>query len=266
MKNFIQLSIFKICELCIPVFLQNYFLQILLKLRGYNNFKNFDASGEIFFLNKILAKHEPRICIDVGSNIGNYAKEILKITDSQVISFEPLSEPFQQLQKLKTVWGDRLIIVNKGLGASESIKTIYFNEDSSSHASFIKEINNLSYISNHTEEEVMITTLDKFVEQNTKISSIDYIKIDTEGFEYDVLLGCKNIIKFNKPKFIHIEFNWHQLIKSQTLYSFSLLLSEYNVFQMLPNGLVKRDPIDPISNIFSYSNFVFIHQDISTEI
>ena len=79
-------------------------------------------------------------------------------------------------------------------------------------------------------------------------------------------MGAKNILNKHQPKYIQIEFNWHQLIKSQTLYSFSLLLSEYNVFQMLPNGLVKRDPIDPISNIFSYSNFVFIHQDISTEI
>jgi FkbM family methyltransferase len=265
MKNIIYLSIFKFCQICIPQSLQSYLLNILLKLRGYNNYKNFNESGEKYFLNKVLAKHEPKICIDVGSNIGNYAKEILTTTNSKVISFEPLKEPFKKLEELKVIWGDRLILVNKGLGARESRKKIYFNKESLSHASFVKEISNLSYISNHREEEVLVTTLDNFIEQNSINSPIDYIKIDTEGFEYDVLLGCKNIIKFNRPKFIHIEFNWHQLIKSQTLYSFSLLLSEYDIFQMLPNGLVKRDPIDPISNIYSYSNFAFVRKDLSIE-
>ncbi len=263
MKNFIHKCIIRFCRILIPQFLLDYFLRVLLNLKGYNNFKNFKESGENFFLYNILAKHKPEICIDIGSNIGNYSKEILISTNSKVISFEPLKKPFSKLKDLQAEWGDRLLVVNKGLGANESNEIIYFNENSSSHASLVEEVNKLSYVSNQNQEEVMVTTLDIFLQQNPQNESIDYIKIDTEGFEYNVLLGCKETIKLKRPKFIHIEFNWHQLIKSQTLYSFSLLLTGYDVYQMLPNSLEKRDPLDPISNIYSYSNFVFIRKDLS---
>ena len=210
-----------------------------------------------------MKEHNPEISIDVGSNIGSFTKEILQNTASKVISFEPLEKSFCKLKDLKEIWGDRLLVVNKALGAKESVETIYFNENKHTHASLIPEINNLSYVSNHKKEQIILTTLDVFLKENPQSESIDYIKIDTEGYEYDVLIGCKETIKSRKPKFVHIEFNWHQLIKSQTLYSFSLLLEGYNAYQLLPNSIVKRDPLDPISNLYFYSNFVFVREDIT---
>ena len=263
MKDFIHQCVIKFSGIFIPQSILDYLLVVLLHLRGYNNYKNFQESGENNFLSNILAKHNPEICIDIGSNIGSYSNEILINTDADVISFEPLKTPFSKLRDLKKRWGDRLLIVNTGLGSTESNEIIYFDEDTTSHASLIQDVNNLSYVSNKNQEKISLTTLDIFLAKNPQQKSIDYIKVDTEGYEYDVLLGCKDTIKLERPKFIHIEFNWHQLIKSQTLYSFSLLLKGYNPYQVLPNSLIKRDPLDPISNIYSYSNFIFIREDIS---
>ena len=39
------------------------------------------------------------------------------------------------------------------------------------------------------------------------------------------------------------------------------LLPDYSLFQLLPHGIVERDPADPLANIFLFSNFVFILQD-----
>jgi hypothetical protein len=43
--------------------------------------------------------------------------------------------------------------------------------------------------------EVAMTTLDTYLISNTITKKIDLIKIDVEGFEYDVLLGMQQTLK-----------------------------------------------------------------------
>ena len=78
-------------------------------------------------------------------------------------------------------------------------------------------------------------------------------------------MKVNEIIKRKSPKYIQIEFNWHQLFKKQTMHDFSNLLNGYNLHQILPNGnnLIKVDPKRPETNIFHLSNFVFVRKDIS---
>ena len=61
-----------------------------------------------------------------------------------------------------------------------------------------------------------------------------------------------------KPKFIKMEFNWHQLFRNASLNYFSELLPNYDVYQLVPNGWIRRDSKDPFSNIYLFSNFVFV--------
>ncbi len=106
-----------------------------------------------------------------------------------------------------------------------------------------------------------VVTLDSSLsELAKKCEGIDLLKIDTEGSEYEVLLGAQKTISTLKPRFIQIESNWHQLFRMRSLKSIGNLLTGYVVHQMLPfcNGLVKRDLNSPESNIYGCSNFVFI--------
>lgn len=104
-------------------------------------------------------------------------------------------------------------------------------------------------------------TLDSYFLGRRDIPAIDFLKIDTEGFEYEVLLGSQGVLEKLSPKVVQIEYNWHQLFRSQSLYSLSLLLPNYQAYQMLPGRLAKRDPRDPLSNIFYFSNFLFVRKD-----
>ncbi len=104
-------------------------------------------------------------------------------------------------------------------------------------------------------------TLDSYFADIAEVRQIDFIKIDTEGFEYEVLVGAQNIIAAFRPKMIQIEYNRHHIFTGRTLYSFAALLAEYEMFQMLPGRLARRDPTDPLSNIFCFSNFVFVRKD-----
>ncbi len=237
--------------------INNYIINISLKARGYNNYENSYQSGEKFFLEKILSKFNPKLCIDIGANKGDYTINILKNTSATVISFEPLSQPYEVLKNRTKDFGLRSIKIKKGVGIENTKKKIYFNADNTTHASFLESIKKIPYIKNESHELVEITTLDEYF-KNQHYQGIDFIKIDTEGYEYEVLAGSESTIKNLKPKFIQIEFNLHQLYQQKTLNYFSEILNEYDVYQLIPNGWIKINPKDPISNIYIYSNFIFV--------
>ena len=243
----------------------NWMLTNALSAKGYNNFYNFDVSGEQYFIDNVLKKINPRVCVDIGANIGDYTKALLTSTNALVIAFEPLDKPFEILMNIKNEFKDRLIIENKGVGAIDETLDILFNDKDAAHASFSIEAQNVpylqstSYLANRKSKNVEVISLDSYFSKNTH--SVDFIKIDTEGFESEVLVGAKNIIKAHKVKAIQIEFNWHQLFRGHTLLSFAEMLPGYTTFQLLSQGCIQRDPRDPYCNIYAYSNFVFIENN-----
>jgi len=191
---------------------------------------------------------------------------LLSDTNSKVISFEPLPEAFKKLKLIKSSFNDRLEIHNVAIGIKDEVLELFYGTEKSEKASLMKDLEKISFIKeqNKNKVSVQVRQLDYF-QSYFEDKVIDFIKIDTEGFEYDVLMGAKNILKFHQPKFIQVEFNWHQLIKKQTLYNFSELIKFSDVFKILPhsNKLLYIDPFRPENNIYHLSNYVFIRKDIS---
>jgi FkbM family methyltransferase len=234
-------------------------LKVCLRARGYNNFRNNKESGEIYFIDKILAPTNPKICFDIGANVGNYSSELLKKTNSKVYSFEPHPTSYSILLKNLSKYGDRLIAENKGIGSENKTQTIHFNPQALDHASFSEDVKKVSYVTNDMKLDVEVVTLDSFCEKNL-IKDIDFIKIDTEGFELEIFKGAKESFKKFQPKFIQIEFNWHQLFRNTTLNYFAENLPNYDVYQLIYDGWIKRDPRDPLTNIYYFSNFIFVRR------
>ena len=245
-------------------FVNDMILSLSLYAKGYKNYGSFKATGEENFIDMISG--EIRVCLDIGANIGNYSKLLINKTNAKIYAFEPLEKSFDELKKIKEKHKDRFFIKKLALGNEDGIKKISSANDKSEKASFEKNLDKLSFIDkdNLREFDVSIKKLDSldFFDIHNKV---DFLKIDVEGYEYEVLLGGKKFIDFNSPKFIQIEINWHQLFKKITLYEFSKLLKEYDIFKILPYGknLVFIDPSRPENNIFHLSNFVFIRKDIS---
>ena len=148
-------------------------------------------------------------------------------------------------------------------------KKIYFQSSKSELASFQENIKKLNYINKKKIKYKLInsTTLDAFVKQNMPLfkEGIDFIKIDTEGHDHNILAGSKNTIKKFKPKFIQFEMNWHYLFEETNIYSICSKLNEYNLFRILPyeSGLIQVDINHPNNNFFYLSNYVLIRADIS---
>lgn len=236
-----------------------------LRAYGYNNYENHKESGEDYFITKILPIFDPKICVDIGANVGNYSKILLERTGAKVYAFEPLAAPFASLLKLAEQYPDRFVPINKGVGAENETLVIHYSDDATSHASFSAEVANVPYVVNEKEREIEVVSLDSYFSQ-IGVDQVDFIKIDTEGFEYEVLTGARGVIDRCKPKIIHLEYNWHQMFRSKTLFALSQLLQGYVPYQMLSNRLEKRDPKNPFANIYHFSNFVFVLSDFIDKI
>ena len=237
-------------------------LKLVIRFIGYNNHKNLESSGEKNFLNKLCGA-KPQLCIDVGANIGEYSKYILENSNSRVIAFEPMPESFNKLNLLKKIFINRLLTFNIGIGEKEGIKKLYYDKKNLQWANFNPELKKINYLKNSKKFlKCKISTLDNFLLKNKKLSikKIDLIKIDTEGYELEVLVGAKKTIEKFKPKYIQIEYNWHHLFKNVNLYYFSKMLKGYQAHKIFPfsKELIKIDPKRPEHNYFNYSNIVFI--------
>ncbi len=247
--------------------INNYILHLALQARGYNNWGESKTTGEAYFIN-LLAKTNPKLIIDIGANKGNYSSELLLKTNADIIAFEPLPKAFEYLLKIKTKYPTRFEAVNAGVGAKQETLELYYGSDVSVLASFSKEVKQVDYVGQHVVNvmNVPVTTLDAYYIENIKgkFNCVDLIKIDTEGYEFEVLMGAQQTISELRPKFIQIEYNWHQLFRNQSLRQISELMPDYFAYQMLPNsrGIVKRDVNRPESNIYNYSNFVFVRNDL----
>jgi FkbM family methyltransferase len=237
----------------------NTLLEATQRAHGYNNYRNAKESGEDFFIKRILAPSNPQMALDIGANTGEYSEKLLKFTNAKVILFEPQSEPLNLAKQRLSHYGDRAKFTQTGLGEKEESLIINYNPNASAHASFSKKINRIDYLSNSAQAISQVTTLDKYCKENN-INRIDFIKIDVEGYEEKVLLGATEVIAAMRPTFVQLEFNWHHLFENTSIYAFSQYLIDYDAYQLIPNNWIKRDPKHPNSNIFQFSNFIFVRR------
>lgn len=246
--------------------LNNVVFQLALKGRGFNNCCDMSATGEAWFLNR-LSRTKPALCVDIGANIGQYSRAILEATGAVVFSFEPLPDAFSKLNKLKKQFPGRLQTFPMALGNTKGFSTLYFGDSKSELASLSEAVNQIEYVgaSNTSKMEVSIDKLDFYLEELQKVAKgIDFLKIDVEGYEWEVLDGATRVLSEMKPKFVQLEFNYHQLFRGHTLFTLAAMLPGYRVYQLLPGaaGMVERDPKDPLANIYSYTNFVFVRPGV----
>ncbi len=238
-------------------------LDFAVRARGFNAQPGLQASGEISFISK-LAKIQPQLCLDIGANTGIYSRALLEMTDAKVLSFEPLPSTFEQLRSLEQEFPGRLTCLNFGLANESGEKDLHYGIRSQL-ASFSSEVSEIGYVGRVNTEvmRVPVRRLDEFIDQVAgQQLRLDLIKIDTEGFEYEVLLGGLKLISKFAPRYIQIEFNVHHLFRNQSLMEIANLIPEYDAHQLLAEGrgMVARDVKDPLSNFFAYSNWVFVRR------
>ena len=133
----------------------------------------------------IRKKYKFKISVDIGSNAGHFTNMLSKIS-SKVYSFEPINYLFKSQKYLFK--NSNVKNFNFALGSKKQKKKFYIPINNDPEASLIKQKNSkIVNINVNRGDEIL------------KNEKIDFIKIDVEGVELDVLIGLKKIIKKNHP-------------------------------------------------------------------
>jgi FkbM family methyltransferase len=138
---------------------------------------------------------------DVGANVGQSAIKFRSAFPSaRIYCFEPVKSTFTDL--LQKVGDDNLTsCFPLAMGRERARQNIYHTQHSTTN-SLIKPELSLG------EEAVEVDTVDDFSRDN-HIDRIDLLKIDTEGFDLEVLHGAKYMLNSDKIAFVLIEVGFH---------------------------------------------------------
>ena len=192
---------------------------LVLNIFDYSNKKKV-----INFFKKKFAKRAINL-FDIGAHEGETMDLFLNnMNINKIYAFEPNLNIFRKIILKSKYNRENINIFNLGVGKYSEKKILnVFSETSSSTLNSInedtkyfkrkKKIISLFYKKSFLNEkqEVKICNLSEFIIQN-KIENIDVLKIDTEGFEYNIISGIKND-HFEKIKFIYFEHHYDLMLK-----------------------------------------------------
>lgn len=185
------------------------------------------------------------ICLDIGANIGGHTKILSQLVapNGIVYAFEPHKPTFSKLLQLAS---NHIQVFNMAVSSNTSQTKLFYNtnveEAMRQNASTIIPALAISRrLGNFTFEYVDTITIDDFCTKNN--IQPNYIEIDAEGAETDIIIGGTEIITKYKPIII-MEYGYDNTICPQSV---SLLFDmSYNIYTLLNRQVITQDML-PIS-------------------
>ena len=136
----------------------------------------------------------PEVIFGVGAHLGQTTLHFRKVfPTAHIHSFEPFPENFRMLE-LKTKGMHGIHTNQAALGSSKGFANMQKGHSDQAHS-----IRPKADFENNPDEEnklpkVRLDTIDSYL-QKERISSIDLLKIDVEGYELEVLKGAENALE-----------------------------------------------------------------------
>ncbi|HTO36117.1 MAG TPA: FkbM family methyltransferase, partial [Flavobacterium sp.] len=191
---------------------------VSLKGMNYGSANSPLNSGELALIKKLKSElPQKAVIFDVGSNNGQYLQLLLnymKDLNPVIHCFEPDKYAYQKLVARFSKY-DNVVLNNFALGAVEETTLLYGKKEGGVDSSLIKPDNE-----NLEEFSVEVKKIDDYCVENN-ICNIDFMKIDTEGFEMNVLKGAFDMLKKNGIKRIQLEHgSIHSIIAGASLYNY----------------------------------------------
>lgn len=211
-----------------------------------------EANLASFFLR--IAK-EGMVFVDAGAHVGFYSMLLAHLVgeSGSVHAFEPTPETFKHLvvntEKLKNVTVNNLGLSNEKTTLSFADYGPGYGAYNSAHATGGYGLSKTSHMI-----AVEATTIDAYCKEHAVLPSI--IKIDTEGFEYQVLRGAQSILESEVRPIITLEVaGGEQWAESRDDALEFLAARKYRVFTISQDGyLLPHDG----QRSYEYDNLAFI--------
>lgn len=191
---------------------------------GFDLHRLRSISNPVFQLLKALNQFEVDLVFDIGANVGQFSSELRFFGyKGNILSFEPLSKAYIEL--LHKSEGDSKweIYPRCALGDhnGEAEINIAGNSESSSLLpmldSHLSAAPHTAYVDR---ESVPLRTLDSIAPEYIAQFKHPFLKIDTQGFEWQVLNGAQNVLPYMRGVLLEIsliplyegEHAWREII------------------------------------------------------
>ncbi len=227
----------------------------------YHNFYNADMyqNGENRWLRQAVISLQNPVIFDVGANIGEWTHNVLAINPSAVVhTFEPTPTSFEEISKRS--YPSQVYHNNMGLG--DETKSLVFYDYGGEHAhNSLYQRHDKPYQQQIT---ISIDTLAHYCTQHA-ITRIHYLKIDTEGNDYRVLVGAKPLLEQGQIDMIQFEYGDNYLDARVFLKDIFDLIAPlpYSIYLILPNQLRHIPQYHQTYERFMYANYVIIHNQVA---
>ena len=192
----------------------------------------------------MLRTHNVNLIFDVGANAGQFGVLLRKIGfDGKIISFEPLSDAREillNISKNDPLWQ---IALQTAIGEENGKIEIQIarNSYSSSVLDMLDTHVNAAPDSKYIgKEKVALRTLDSIAPDYMDSNSIAFIKIDTQGYETQVMNGAKKLM--SQIVGLQVEISLVPLYKGQCLFDEMLKKLKNDGFELWSISTVFSDP------------------------
>jgi FkbM family methyltransferase len=224
---------------------------------NYGGGQSVSDSGEIGALRFALNQSEKAgdfVLFDVGAHDGAYVEAALRVVDGRLkaFCFEPQDASFEILRaRYASQPGVSLhkTAIGKQAGAAE----LFFREQGESVASLCRQSD-----AQTKAQKVPVTTVDQFCDESG-VGRIQFLKIDTEGQEMEVLEGASRMIQEGRIDFIQFEFGDTFV---HTPYHFvdvwDYLSDRYVIYRILRHGLAELKHYSHDLEIYKNANFLSV--------
>jgi FkbM family methyltransferase len=173
-------------------------LTIRYTLNGYRHFRDYYSNAEWETWNFLAQNiNSSGAIIDIGANIGQFSLVASKILESRnetppprIICFEPIKSNYELMYGNFKANKLNLELYNFAIGMIPEQKSLSIHE---------------VYGRLKTTNIFKIESLDSLICE-LKLDSVQLLKIDTDGFELEIIRGAKKFLEIYKPKIL-IELN-----------------------------------------------------------
>lgn len=219
-------------------FIKYFFKQFIL-LRAIVilfNIKNFYIKNNNII--EFVRKNKFKTAIDIGSSVGQFTFYFSKYC-KKVYSFEPQLNPYKT-SRIVNYLNKNAKIYNMAIGKYNCIKKFYINKNDT-RSSFVNK-KNYFY-----SEYVKIVNLNIF-----RIKKINFIKIDTEGYEMTILKSIrKKIIKDKTVLYIEINKSKNNLKVVKKIFpNYVVYADSLTSFELIKNNITTNVLLVPRNNNF----------------
>ncbi len=214
-----------------------------------------DTNGEMWLAKQVCAT--AKRVFDVGANRGQWSSRVLDINPSlELHAFEPSASTFEELRRaapdaianqigLSNVPGEATL---HSFGDGHSLNSLYMRKGLQTDDEQLQQ--------RHS-ETVRLGTIDDYC-KTKGIDRIDFVKIDAEGHDLEVLRGAADMLDAKNIRLIQFEYSGCNLDSGLFLAHFFDLLEGkgYSLAKLLPDAIRPTAKYHRGLETFRYQNWI----------